>query len=75
MDGYIYFSSPLNLKQKSTILSAGGTLGGVEFTAYKCVLVNSEDVIIYIDDNSTVTYNGNTYRGTAYYLLGKGSIR
>ena len=74
MVGYIYFSDPLNLKQKSTILSDGGTLGSVQFTGYKCVVVNSEDVIIYIDDNSTVTYNGNTYRGTAYYLLGKGSI-
>lgn len=74
MDGYIYFSDPLNLKQKSTILSDGGTLGMVTFTGYKCVVANSEDVIIYIDDNSTVTYNGNIYRGTAYYLLGKGSI-
>lgn len=73
MIGYIYFSDPLNLKQKSTILSDGGNLGNVQFTGYKCVLTNSEDVIIYIDDNSTVTYNGKTYRGTAYYLLGKGS--
>lgn len=73
MDGYIYFSDPLNLTQKSTILSAGGTVGSVKFTGYKCVVVNSEDVIIYIDDNSTVTYNGNTYKGTAYYLLGKGN--
>lgn len=73
MDGYIYFSDPLNLTQKSTILSAGGTSGHVSFNGYKCVVANSEDVIIYIDDNSTVTYNGNTYKGTAYYLLGNGN--
>lgn len=73
MEGYIYFSDTLNLKQKSTILTDGGNLGTVGFTGYKCAVTNSEDVIVYIDDNNTVTYNGNTYRGTAYYLLGKGS--
>ena len=72
MKGYIYFSDSTNLKQNSTILAAGGTGGSVSFLGYKCVIDNSEDVIIYIDDKSTVSYNGNTYKGTAYYLLGKG---
>ena len=73
MDGYIYFSDVTNLRQHSTIVTEGGTNGSVSFAGYKCIIYNSEDVIIYIDDNSTVTYNGNTYKGTAYYLLGKGS--
>ena len=73
MKGYIYFSDSTNLKQHSTILADGGTGGSVSFSGYKCIIDNSEDVIVYIDDNSTATYNGNTYRGTAYYLLGKGN--
>ena len=73
MKGYIYFSDVTNLKQHSTILADGGKGGSVSFSGYKCIVDNSEDVIIYIDDNSTATYNGNTYKGTAYYLLGKGS--
>lgn len=73
MKGYIYFSDATNLKQHSTILSDGGTGGSVSFTGYKCIVDNSEDVIVYIDDNSTATYDGHTYKGTVYYLLGKGS--
>lgn len=73
MKGYIYFSDTTNLKQHSTILADGGTGGSVSFIGYKCVVDNSENVIVYIDKNSTATYNGNTYKGTAYYLLGKGS--
>lgn len=73
MKGYIYFSDVTNLKQHSTILADGGAGGSVSFTGYKCIIDNSEDVIIYIDDNSTATYNDHTYKGTAYYLLGKGS--
>ena len=73
MKGYIYFNDATNLKQHSTILADGGTSGSVSFASYKCIVDNSEDVIVYIDDNSTATYNGNTYKGTAYYLLGKGN--
>lgn len=73
MTGYIYFSDCQNLKQHSTILATGGTQGSVTFTGYKIEIENPEDVIVFIDDNTKVVQNDNTYTGTTYYLLGKGS--
>ena len=73
MTGYIYFSDSTNLKQQSTIVTDGGSSGSVSFIGYKTIIENADDVIIYIDENSAVIQGGRTYRGTAYYLLGKGS--
>lgn len=46
-------------------------------TNYTCRIEDSEDVIVYIKDNNKVeqTYSGqtHTYKGTTYYLLGKGA--
>ena len=58
-------------------MKQGGNLGGFSFTNFTCRIEDSEDVIVYIKDNNKVeqTYSGqtHTYKGTTYYLLGKGA--
>lgn len=77
MTGYIYFNDAGTQKQRDTIMKQGGTLGAVSLTNYTCRIEDSEDVIVYIKDNNKVeqTYSGqtHTYKGTTYYLLGKGA--
>ena len=77
MTGYIYFNDARTQKQRDTIMKQGGTRGTVSLNNYTCRIENSDDVIIYIKDNNKVdqTYSGQTYtyKGTTYYLLGKGA--
>ena len=77
MTGYIYFNDARTQNQRDTIMNQGGTHGSVSLNNYTCRIENSDDVIIYIKDNNKVdqTYSGqtHTYKGTTYYLLGKGA--
>lgn len=77
MTGYIFFNDANTQKQRDTIMKQGGTLGAVSLTNYTCRIEDSEDVIVYIKDNNKVeqTFSGqtHTYKGTTYYLLGKGA--
>lgn len=77
MTGYIYFNDAGTQRQRDTIMKQGGTLGAVSLNNYTCRIEDSEDVIVYIKDNNEVeqTYSGqtHTYKGTTYYLLGKGA--
>lgn len=79
MTGYMYFNDAVTQKQRDTIMKQDGTLGAVTLNNYTCIIENSDDVIIYVKDNNEVqqTYSGqtNTYKGTTYYLLGKGSTK